>query len=94
VIGIVSLSAIAALLCIFIAVTTPGQLKNFLSLMRGRKTHIGFAPWLTLLLTPVRLLWQIHSCKLDVVAALQADFKDSSHDPPTHSCKIMLLTCK
>jgi hypothetical protein len=46
---------------------------------------------LTLLLALVMLVWQIHSCQLDVVAALQADFEDSFHDPPTHSCEIMLL---
>jgi hypothetical protein len=60
--------------------------------MRGEQTHIRFAPWLiTLLLTPVRLVWQIHSCQLDVVAALQANFEDIFHDPPTHSWEIMLL---
>jgi hypothetical protein len=40
------------------------------------------------------LVWQIHSCQLDVVAALQADFEDSFHGPSTHSSEIVLLAFK
>jgi hypothetical protein len=61
--------------------------------IRGKKTYAGFAPRLTLL-SLLRLVWQIYSCQLDVVAALQADFEDSFHGPSTHSSEIVLLAFK